>query len=174
MDILTQLAEAIKRVEGYAPGTRAYRNNNPGNIWDGTGNGKTQRIWPNLPIDDKGFVIYPSYQAGYAALLNDLKIKVNRGMTLEQLITMYAPPNENDTAGYIAMVAQQTGLPANVPLNALDQQPATPDYPGETQFPGFLPIAAAGGSILPGVDDWMVLAAVGGLVVLVMVMWDRG
>ena len=174
MDILQPLAEAIKRVEGYAPGTRAYRNNNPGNIWDGISSGKTFRIWPNLPVDDKGFVIYPSYQAGYEALLNDLRIKVNRGMTLEQLITMYAPPSENDTAGYIAMVAQQTGLPANVPLNALDQQPAAPDYPSETQFPGFLPVAAAGGSILPGVDDWMVLAAVGGLVVLVMVMWDRG
>ena len=174
MDILQSLAEAIKRVEGYAPGTRAYRNNNPGNIWDGISAGKTSRIWPNLPVDDKGFVIYPSYQAGYDALLNDLRIKVNRGMTLEQLITMYAPPSENDTAGYVAMVAQQTGLPANVPLNALDQQPAAPDYPSETQFPGSLPVAATGSSILPGVDDWMVLAAVGGLVVLVMVMWDRG
>ena len=137
--VVRSIAAAITRMEGDGATTRATRNNNPGNIWDGLSPGKTQRIWPNLPIDEQGFVKYPTYQAGYDALLNDLRIKVNRGMTLQQLITMYAPPKgdtvggmdlSNNTAAYIQYVASQTGLPANVPLNALDSASggaATPD-----------------------------------------------
>ena len=127
--VVRSIAAAITRMEGDGATSRATRNNNPGNIWDGLSPGKVQRIWPNLPIDDQGFVKYPTYQAGYDALLNDLRIKVNRGMTLQQLITMYAPPKgdtvggmdlSNNTAAYIQYVASQTGLPVNTPLNALD------------------------------------------------------
>ncbi len=114
--VVSTLAAAIQRQEGYAPGTVAYRNNNPGNLWDG---GST-KIWPDLPHDPSGFVIFPSYDAGLAALQNDLSIKVNRGMDLNSLITMYAPPSENNTAAYIANVSAWTGLPTDVPLNQVD------------------------------------------------------
>jgi hypothetical protein len=113
--VVTTLAAAIQKQEGYAPGTVAYRNNNPGNLWDGN-----NAIWPNLPHDANGFVIFPSYADGQAALENDLSIKINRGMDLTGLITMYAPPSQNNTAAYIANVSTWTGLPTDVPLNQVD------------------------------------------------------
>lgn len=117
--LIYDLSRAVARMEGYAPGTRAYRNNNPGNIWDGLTTGKTTRIWPHLPIDDSGFVVYPSLQAGWDALQHDLTVKYNRGMTLASLLTMYAPPNENDTAKYISNVSAWLNIPPNVPLPSL-------------------------------------------------------
>lgn len=109
-NFISALADAITRQEGFHPGTRAWRNNNPGNIWDGVGGGKTSRIWPSLPIDDRGFVIYPSVEAGRAALERDLALKVNRGMSLTSLLNMYAPPIENNTAAYIANVSTWLGI----------------------------------------------------------------
>lgn len=177
MSVIETIAQAIIRQEGNAPGTRAHRNNNPGNIWDGVGAGKSVRIWPNLPTDDKGFVIYPTYEAGYQALLNDIRIKVNRGMTLEQLITMYAPPSENDTAAYIANVSAWTGLPTGHPLNQLPEPSAgEPDIPATFPAVITLPAVAAGvtpssASILPGVDDIVVIGAVFGLALLAWWAW---
>lgn len=110
MSLISDLAAAITRQEGRT------QNNNPGNIWDG---GPT-RIWPSLPTDSRGFVIYPTLGDGQAALEHDLSIKVARGMDLSSLITMYAPPSQNDTAAYIANVSTWTGLPKNVPLNTLN------------------------------------------------------
>jgi len=136
MSVVEQIAAAITKMEGNSATSRATRNNNPGNIWDGLSPGKVQRIWPDLPIDAQGFVIYPSYDAGYKALLNDLQIKVNRGMTLRQLITMYAPPKgdtvggmdlSNNTEAYISYVAQQTGLPPDQRISTLSGGAATPD-----------------------------------------------
>ncbi len=172
MSVIESIAQAIIRQEGNATGTRAHRNNNPGNIWDGVGAGKSVRIWPNLPTDDKGFVIYPNRETGYQALLNDIRIKVNRGMTLEQLITMYAPPNENNTAAYIANVARWTGLPTGHPLNQLPAAAAPADDPPAA--PATLPAAVAiplSGSIIPGVDDVVVIGAVLGVALLAWWAW---
>lgn len=141
MSVVEQIAAAITRMEGNGATTRATRNNNPGNIWDGLSPGKTQRIWPGLPIDAQGFVQYPTYADGYNALLRDLQIKVNRGMTLRQLITMYAPPKgdtvggmdlSNNTEAYIRYVASQTGLPENTPLNQLASGGPAPADPTKT------------------------------------------
>jgi hypothetical protein len=115
MSLISDLAAAITRQEGFAPGTAAYRYNNPGNLMD-PGN----RIWPEYPKAPSGEVIFPDLSTGQAALENDLGIKVNRGMTLTGLLSMYAPPSQNDTAAYIANVSSWTGLPTNVPLNTLD------------------------------------------------------
>ncbi len=120
MSIVTDLADAIDRQEG------PDQNNNPGNIWDGLdpAHGKTKRIWPELPIDGRGFVIYPTPSAGRAALEHDLSIKIGRGMDLRALLTQYAPPSQNDTETYIRNVSTWTGIPTDVPLNQLNQFPA--------------------------------------------------
>jgi hypothetical protein len=108
--ICARIADAIERQEGYKPGTRAYRNNNPGNIWDGLTPQKRVRIWPRLPIDAKGFVVYPNYAAGRKELERQLQIKIDRGATLREAITAWAPPSENDTETYLAHVAAWTGI----------------------------------------------------------------
>ena len=117
------------RQEGNATGTRSDRNNNPGNIWDGLAPGKARRIWPHLPIDSAGYVIYPSKASGRAALEKDLSIKVNRGMTLASLISQYAPPGPpegqqvglpaNNTAAYIRNVSTWLGIPTDRDLRTV-------------------------------------------------------
>lgn len=128
MSIVTDLADAIDRQEG------PDQNNNPGNIWDGLdpASGKTRRIWPDLPIDSRGFVIYSSPAAGRAALEHDLTVKISRGMDLRSLITQYAPPSQNDTETYIRNVSTWTGLPTDVPLNNLQAFPPSAQPPDAT------------------------------------------
>jgi hypothetical protein len=177
MSIVTDLADAIDRQEG------PDQNNNPGNIWDGLdpANGKTRRIWPELPIDGRGFVIYPSRAAGRAALEHDLSIKIGRGMDLRALLTQYAPPSQNDTETYIRNVSTWTGIPTDVPLNRLDQfQPSAggevvaynppPDDPFSDVFGPQDPSTVQAG-VLPGaISPAMVLGLlIGGLILYFLV-----
>lgn len=121
------LADAITRMEGYAPGTRAWRNNNPGNLRDYKKTNGQWAIWPTLPHDDKGFPQFATPEAGRAALERDLGLKVGRGMTLEQIIYAWAPPSDgNNTAQYLANVVAWTKMPAGA-------------VPGAGGAPGGLP-----------------------------------
>lgn len=149
MSLISQLADAITRQEGRT------QNNNPGNIWDGGVN----RTFPNLPTDSRGFVIYPTLEDGRAALEHDLSIKVNRGMSLQSLITMYAPPSSNDTAAYIRNVSEWTGLPTDVPLNQVGEASGGQDL-------GFS-LDSVLASVLPSGDDsgYEVAGISGGLLV---------
>ena len=116
---ISAFADAITRQEGYFPGSRAWANNNPGNIWDGVNSTKTKRIWPNLPIDAQGFVIYPTAAAGRAALERDLTAKMNAGLTLDSAVAMYAPPAENQTGVYQAHMADWLGVDGSARLSDL-------------------------------------------------------
>lgn len=73
------------------------RNNNPGALMPG---GKLAQ--------------YSTPQEGLAALDNNLANYGKRGInTLSGVISTWAPPNENDTQGYIADVAQRLGMKPN-------------------------------------------------------------
>ncbi len=111
MSLITDLADAITRQEGAGA---SVRYNNPGNLMD-----PNNRIWPEFPKASSGEVIFPDPATGRFALENDLSIKVNRGMTLASLLTMYAPPSQNDTATYIRNVSGWLGISSDVPLNTL-------------------------------------------------------
>jgi hypothetical protein len=93
------LSQAIAREEGYyIDGTRAQRNNNPGNIEYGPfarSHGATG--------GDPRFAIFPTPEAGFAALVG-LLLKHYLGMTVAQALSHWAPPVENNTAQYIRNV----------------------------------------------------------------------
>jgi hypothetical protein len=131
--LITAIADSIERQEGYAPGTRAYRNNNPGNIWDGLDpeHGKTKRIWPQYPLDDKEFLILPDYATGRALMESQIRIKINRGETLTQLINEWDSGDPPSTrAVYVSNVSQWTGLDPSRPLNMVgDFSPPGPIKP---------------------------------------------
>ena len=96
-------------------GARNWRNNNPGNIEFGD----FSRRFGAIGTDGR-FAIFPSYEAGKLAKEALLFEGRNyRNLTIEQAITRYAPPSENNTAGYINSVVQATGAPANTPLQSL-------------------------------------------------------
>ncbi len=130
-DLIQAIANAIQSQEGYYPGSRAFRNNNPGNIWDGLSPGKTRRIWPQYPIDADGFLVLPDYATGRSLMENQISIKISRGETLTQLINEW---DSSDSAGtratYVSNVSMATQLDPNTPLNTLGGAiPANPILP---------------------------------------------
>ncbi len=145
MSVITSLADAITKMEGYYPGSLAWRNNNPGNIRGG-------RVYPQYPLDSNGFTVFPDQATGRAALEADMAYKVGQGMTLESLVYKYAPPTDNnDSAQYVANMASWTGLPVNVPLNSLDSS----GYSGSTARP----LPDSGSFLSSFLPDWTTGAA---------------
>lgn len=99
-------------------GSRNWRNNNPGNIEYGDFSRRHGAIG-----SDGRFAIFPTYEMGRQAKENLLFEGQNyRNLTIGQAITRYAPPNENNTAGYINSVATALSVPATTPLASLNQE----------------------------------------------------
>jgi len=97
---------------------RGLRNNNPGNIrFDGT-------KWQGLatPPSDGAFCRFEDAKFGIRAMA---KIIRNYGAahnlrTLRQIISRWAPPNENDTNAYVAAVSRRIMRDADEALNLSD------------------------------------------------------
>lgn len=87
------------------------RNNNPGNIRAGN-----------------GFATYPTPQAGLTAMgRNLIAYQDKHGInTIGGIVNRWAPPSENDTGGYVADVARQTGFGVNQPLDLHNPQVLAP------------------------------------------------
>lgn len=97
-------------------GTRAWRNNNPGNIIAGK--------WANShgAIGKGGrFAVFASEAAGMNAIAALLKTSRYAVQTVAGAISTYAPPFENDTAAYHRRLEQLTGIPINTPMSQLTE-----------------------------------------------------
>lgn len=96
-------------------GSRAWRNNNPGNIEYGS----FARSQGAVGSDGR-FAVFPSYEAGRAAkesLLFDSKGYKNK--TIAEAIARYAPAFENDSAAYARTIARAAGVPVTTLLSEL-------------------------------------------------------
>ena len=88
---------------------RGIRNNNPGNI-------RHSQNWQGLNPDgrniDHAFCVFKSPVFGIRALAKVLMNykKIHGLNTVRQIISRYAPPNENQTKAYIQTVAEQIGV----------------------------------------------------------------
>jgi hypothetical protein len=103
MGSLADIANAIQKQEGYFPGSVAYRNNNPGNLM--------YAGQPGASRGPNGFAVFPDYQTGYQALLNQVNLDASRGLTISQFANKYAPAaGGNDPATYAANLAAAVGL----------------------------------------------------------------
>lgn len=114
------IAAAIERMEGFYPGSLAWRNNNPGNlVFVGQ---------PGARAGAGGFAAFDSVELGRQALKNQIQLDIDRGrdaagrpvVTLADLIASWAPPSENDTAQYIRNVAAWTGISPDAVLSAAE------------------------------------------------------
>lgn len=99
---------------------RGIRNNNPGNIE------KSPEVWQGKVSLDKNtdsrFEQFVSVEYGLRALMKNAITWVNRGEnTIEKLISKWAPPSENNTAGYIKQVSADLGISSKEVLT-LDRQ----------------------------------------------------
>lgn len=97
-------ALAIARFEGFfLPGSRARRNNNPGNLrgWD-----------PGLPVDPQGFDIFPNIDRGLSALFRQVNLNFSRGLTTEEFIKgrplVYPGYSRTDQDAYVRFLVENT------------------------------------------------------------------
>lgn len=92
------------------------RNNNPGNIrYAGQASA--------TGADSRGFAIFPNLATGIREANRQLDLYASRGTnTIAKIVKAWAPPNENDTAAYIARVAAAVGKGANEELTPADRQ----------------------------------------------------
>jgi hypothetical protein len=111
-----RLEEAIARMEGfYVKGSRAQRNNNPGNIEYG----KFAKAHGSIGIEPQGllskgetprFAVFNSSHDGFSALRSLLVIYSSNGVkTIEEAINKWAPPHENDTNQYVSNICKWVG-----------------------------------------------------------------
>jgi hypothetical protein len=113
------LVDAIARMEGYGvTGSRARRNNNPGNIEYGQfaiSHGST-RI-ETAPFHGAArFAYFPTPEQGFAAL-KDLLLMHYGSLTVEDAINKYAPSSENNTTNYVHSVCMWVNCSPSDPVN---------------------------------------------------------
>jgi len=96
-------------------------NKNPGNI-EKAGGQKWQGLAPKSQQTDPVYCIFSDPVWGIRAIGVDFQTMQRRDglKTLRQMITKWAPPNENDTEAYIADVARRSGEDPDKPINLLD------------------------------------------------------
>lgn len=99
--------------------TRGLRNNNPGNIRLGE---HWQGMTPTQT--DSAFVQFESPEYGVRAMARILYSYQRRGLlSVRDIISTWAPPNENNTDAYIADVAHSMNVAADQELNFNTQLP---------------------------------------------------
>lgn len=93
------------------PIPRGIRNCNPGNIDFSKANNWQGQLSYEAAIESR-FCRFDCAENGIRALGKLLQVYFNKyaRTTVRAIITPYAPGNENDTAAYIATVAQRCGL----------------------------------------------------------------
>ena len=95
--------------------SRGLRNNNPGNIR----HNKDVFQGEKTPSTDAAFKQFTSMAYGYRAMFVTLGTYLSRGKnTIDKIIRSWAPPNENNTQGYIRHVEQFSGVDRNKVLTA--------------------------------------------------------
>jgi hypothetical protein len=96
-DFLHILSDAMQTHEGWvAEGGAAWPNFNPGNLKFAQQSGAVA-----LP---SGFAKFGNFYDGKQAQIMDLSYKLAKHNTLEEIISVYAPPSDNNTPAYIAAV----------------------------------------------------------------------
>jgi N12 class adenine-specific DNA methylase len=116
-------------------GTRAWRNNNPGNIEYG----QFAKGLGAIGTDGR-FAVFPTYEAGRRAkesLLFDSK--GYRDKTIYQAISRYAPPSENNTDSYASSVATAAGVSIDTPLAELSARQRVAVLDAMERVEGFRP-----------------------------------
>jgi len=101
----------------YTVGTRAWRNNNPGNIRK-PGSTKLEGI---IGLAG-GFLVFSSYTAGFAALQSLLEKDFYQKRTIFEAVKKYAPVKDhNDVERYQKILFQITKIDLKTKLNSLTE-----------------------------------------------------
>jgi len=110
------VVEASDGTKQRREGTRAWRNNNPGNIEYGK-----FAISQGAIGSDGRFAIFPTKEIGDQARTALLFGKSYAGLSIADAISKYAPSGENDTLSYLKNVLSATGASPDTRVADLDQ-----------------------------------------------------
>lgn len=115
-DLIQRIVNSIIQQEGMSP-----QHTNPGNLRDCpwflkiSGGGRVYPIEPDEVSEPVkyagGFWVPRSRAEGIAGAAHVVALHIAEGNSLAQLISIWAPPNENNTAAYIANVKAWAGIP---------------------------------------------------------------
>jgi hypothetical protein len=94
-----------------AGGSRAWRNNNPGNIEDGN----FARAHGAIGSDGR-MAVFPDTETGRQALRDLLSTDTYSDLNIRDALSRYAPAIENNVDSYVNAIANQTGLSADTVL----------------------------------------------------------
>jgi hypothetical protein len=106
---LETVAQTIQTQEGWYPGSRSYRNNNPGNLVCAGQRGM-------IGCDPDGFAIFPDYQTGLTAEERQIQLDASRGFSIADFVAKWT--NSGAPASYASSIAQASGLSVSDPLAA--------------------------------------------------------
>lgn len=126
MPSIKDFANAIFNFEGGKPGNLNVRNNNPGNLKAAP----DEFTGTTTVRDANGFVIFPSFDAGFAALQNQLNKTVNDqpSLTLTQFFARYLGQSDflnpkvtsqGDPFSYANTVAGKLGVSPETPIGQI-------------------------------------------------------
>lgn len=116
-------ASAVQQYEGFYPGSRSYKNNNPGNL-----------RFTNYTVtlgatgkDKDNFAVFPSYAVGRKALerllidaATDKLALYKSTMTLFDFQAIYSPAaDQNDPNSYALYVSRKLGVPPQTQIKTL-------------------------------------------------------
>lgn len=111
---------AIRAYEGWFPGSRSFKNNNPGNCRFST-KGYLAKYLPVLK-DDKGFAVFKNYATGWTYLQNLVREKINAHpeWTLKDFFNSYAPSSDgNNPLVYAGWVAKQLNVDGSFKIKGI-------------------------------------------------------
>lgn len=118
MPARTRLAQLIAREEGFGKlGAIPTLRNNPGDL----------RHAPHAShdgIDSNAIGIEPTEDDGWNDLERQLQLYAERGMTMEAMVAIYAPPNENATGQYLRFLCDALGVSPETLVSAALTVPA--------------------------------------------------
>jgi len=116
-----------------------WRSNNPGNIEYGDFAISQGAIGSGAVPQgrERGFAIFPTLSAGEEARRAlQFESPRYRDLTIEQAISRYAPPNENNTQAYINAVTRAAGVPSGTKMSELTPQQQTAFLAAQAQVEG--------------------------------------
>ncbi len=113
---MTKLARLISQEEGYGkPGAMPTRNNNPGDL-------RHSPHSTHLASAPDGIGQIDTPSDGWEDLERQLQLYADRGLTLQQAIYEFAPPQENNSAQYLKYVCDGLNLPESATVAEALQQ----------------------------------------------------
>lgn len=113
---LDTIAQTIQQVEGYYPGSLAYRNNNPGNLvytsYYASAYGATQGAG--------GYAAFPDYDTGYAAMQHQIQVDAARCDSIYDLTYSWLGHGTGgDATSYANSIADALGVTIGTKVQSL-------------------------------------------------------